>query len=92
MLRYYQGLQKCLGLYAENAQYSPDEIESLDALYKSLGQKYSWSSAVKVTRSLSLYMYIFISLFFRNINFIPFEHSHRLRFVSVFCIHIPSFY
>ncbi|BBG99035.1 tetratricopeptide repeat-containing protein [Prunus dulcis] len=45
--RYYQGLQKCLGLYAENAQYSPDEVEQLDALYKSLGQKYSWSSAVK---------------------------------------------
>ncbi|KAM1822990.1 hypothetical protein ACFX13_025647 [Malus domestica] len=45
--RYYQGLQKCLGLYAENAQYSLDEIEHLDALYKSLAQKYSWSSAVK---------------------------------------------
>ncbi|KAM5578948.1 N-terminal acetyltransferase A complex auxiliary subunit NAA15 [Rosa sericea] len=45
--RYYQGLQKCLGLYAENSQYSPDEIERLDDLYKSLGQKYSWSSAVK---------------------------------------------
>ncbi|XP_068334434.1 N-terminal acetyltransferase A complex auxiliary subunit NAA15-like [Pyrus communis] len=44
---YYQGLQKCLGLYAENGQYSPDEIERLDALYKSLAQKYNWSSAVK---------------------------------------------
>lgn len=63
MFRYYQGLQKCLGLYAENAQYSPDEIERLDALYKSLGQKYSWSSAVKVTRS-SLYICIYLYLAF----------------------------
>ncbi|XP_050384710.1 N-terminal acetyltransferase A complex auxiliary subunit NAA15 [Argentina anserina] len=45
--RYYQGLQKCLGLNAENSQHSPDEIERLDDLYKSLAQKYSWSSAVK---------------------------------------------
>ncbi|KAF3450798.1 hypothetical protein FNV43_RR06887 [Rhamnella rubrinervis] len=45
--RYYEGLQKCLGLYSENAQYSSDQIEQLDALYKSLRQQYSWSSAVK---------------------------------------------
>ncbi|KAH7547325.1 hypothetical protein FEM48_Zijuj01G0297800 [Ziziphus jujuba var. spinosa] len=45
--RYYEGLQKCVGLYSENAQYSPDQIEQLDDLYKSLRQQYSWSSAVK---------------------------------------------
>ncbi|XP_062157189.1 N-terminal acetyltransferase A complex auxiliary subunit NAA15 [Alnus glutinosa] len=45
--RYYEGLQKCVGLYSENAQFPPDEIDRLDALYKSLGQEYKWSSAVK---------------------------------------------
>ncbi|KAI4355680.1 hypothetical protein L6164_004427 [Bauhinia variegata] len=45
--RYYEGLQKCVGLYSENGNYSPDEIDQLDALYKSLGQQYKWSSAVK---------------------------------------------
>lgn len=48
MFRYYEGLQKCLGLYSENPQYSSDQIEELDALYKSLRQLYNWSSAVKV--------------------------------------------
>ncbi|RVW77660.1 N-terminal acetyltransferase A complex auxiliary subunit NAA15 [Vitis vinifera] len=45
--RYYEGLQKCVGLFSENGLYSPDEIDRLDALYKSLGQEYRWSSAVK---------------------------------------------
>ncbi|KAJ8756060.1 hypothetical protein K2173_024607 [Erythroxylum novogranatense] len=45
--RYYDGLQKCVGLYSENGNYSPDEIDQLDALYKSLRQQYTWSSAVK---------------------------------------------
>ncbi|XP_010925105.1 N-terminal acetyltransferase A complex auxiliary subunit NAA15 isoform X2 [Elaeis guineensis] len=45
--RYFIGLQKCLGLYSENGQYTSDEIERLDALYKSLKEQYSWSSAVK---------------------------------------------
>ncbi|KAF7814310.1 N-terminal acetyltransferase A complex auxiliary subunit NAA15 [Senna tora] len=45
--RYYEGLQKCVGLYSEKGHYSPDEIDRLDALYKSLGQQYKWSSAVK---------------------------------------------
>ncbi|XP_041015237.1 N-terminal acetyltransferase A complex auxiliary subunit NAA15-like [Juglans microcarpa x Juglans regia] len=45
--RYYEGLQKCVGLYSENSHFSPDEIDRLDALYKSLGQQYQWSSAVK---------------------------------------------
>lgn len=42
------GLQKCLGLYSEKGQYTSDEVERLDALYKSLKEQYSWSSAVKV--------------------------------------------
>ncbi|KAH7565150.1 hypothetical protein JRO89_XS09G0146100 [Xanthoceras sorbifolium] len=45
--RYYEGLQKCVGIYSENGKYSSDEIDQLDALYKSLGQQYTWSSAVK---------------------------------------------
>ncbi|XP_002517521.2 N-terminal acetyltransferase A complex auxiliary subunit NAA15 [Ricinus communis] len=45
--RYYEGLQKCVGLDSENGQYSADEIDKLDSLYKSLGQQYTWSSAVK---------------------------------------------
>ncbi|XVF26699.1 hypothetical protein REPUB_Repub14bG0040800 [Reevesia pubescens] len=45
--RYYEGLQKCFGLYSENGKYSSDEIDRLDALYKSLAQQYTWSSAVK---------------------------------------------
>ncbi|KAJ4952475.1 hypothetical protein NE237_029307 [Protea cynaroides] len=45
--RYYEGLQKCLGLYSENSQYSSEDIEQLGVLYKSLGLQYTWSSAVK---------------------------------------------
>ncbi|KAF5758183.1 putative transferase [Helianthus annuus] len=45
--RYYEGLQKCVGLYSKNGQYSSDEVDQLDSLYKSLGQQYTWSSAVK---------------------------------------------
>ncbi|KAK4590537.1 hypothetical protein RGQ29_020907 [Quercus rubra] len=45
--RYYEGLQKCFGLYSENAQFSADEIDRLEALYKSLAQQQKWSSAVK---------------------------------------------
>ncbi|KAK9149523.1 hypothetical protein Scep_008280 [Stephania cephalantha] len=45
--RYYEGLQKCLGLYSDNGQYSDDEIGRLHALYRSLQKQYSWSSAVK---------------------------------------------
>ncbi|KAL5996964.1 N-alpha-acetyltransferase 16, NatA auxiliary subunit [Asimina triloba] len=45
--RYYEGLQKCLGLYSENGQYSSEEMDQLDALYKSLRKQYTWSSAVK---------------------------------------------
>ncbi|XP_054780872.1 N-terminal acetyltransferase A complex auxiliary subunit NAA15-like isoform X1 [Prosopis cineraria] len=45
--RYYEGLQKCVGLYSKDGRYTPDEIDRLDALYKSLEQQYKWSSAVK---------------------------------------------
>ncbi|WCJ40661.1 N-alpha-acetyltransferase 15 NatA auxiliary subunit [Euphorbia peplus] len=44
---YYEGLQECVGLSVENGRYSVDEIDKLDDLYKSLRQKYTWSSAVK---------------------------------------------
>ncbi|XP_038897483.1 LOW QUALITY PROTEIN: N-terminal acetyltransferase A complex auxiliary subunit NAA15-like [Benincasa hispida] len=45
--RYYEGLQVCVGLFSKNSEYSPEEIERLDELYKSLGQQNGWSSAVK---------------------------------------------
>ncbi|KAK7261867.1 hypothetical protein RIF29_28190 [Crotalaria pallida] len=45
--RYYEGLQKCVGLYSENGNFSLDEIDRLDALYKTLREQFKWSSAVK---------------------------------------------
>ncbi|CAI9286388.1 unnamed protein product [Lactuca saligna] len=45
--KYYEGLQKCVGLHSKTGEYSSDEIDKLDALYKSLGEQYTWSSAVK---------------------------------------------
>lgn len=48
LFRYYEGLQKCVGLYLEDGQYSPDQIDQLDSLYKAIVQQYKWSSAVKV--------------------------------------------
>ncbi|XP_023770332.1 N-terminal acetyltransferase A complex auxiliary subunit NAA15 [Lactuca sativa] len=45
--KYYEGLQKCVGLHSKIGQYSSDEIDQLDTLYKSLAQQYTWSSAVK---------------------------------------------
>lgn len=53
-VRYYEGLQKCVGLYSENSHFSPDEIDRLDDLYKSLGQQYQASSAVKVAHFVYL--------------------------------------
>ncbi|KAA3489306.1 N-alpha-acetyltransferase 16, NatA auxiliary subunit-like [Gossypium australe] len=47
LLQYYESLQKCFGLYSENGKYSSDEIDRLDALYKSLAEQFTWSSAVK---------------------------------------------
>jgi len=57
MLRYYEGLQKCVGLYSENGHFSPDEIDQLDALYKTLEQQYKWSSAVKVRQPILVVRY-----------------------------------
>ncbi|OIW03837.1 hypothetical protein TanjilG_30113 [Lupinus angustifolius] len=45
--RYYEGLQKCVGLYSENGHFSPDEIDRLDALYTTLREQFKMSSAVK---------------------------------------------
>nr|GMC73322.1 N-alpha-acetyltransferase 15, NatA auxiliary subunit-like [Ipomoea batatas]GMC74948.1 N-alpha-acetyltransferase 15, NatA auxiliary subunit-like [Ipomoea batatas] len=45
--RYYEGLQRCLGLYSEDGKYSSDEIDRLAATYESLAQQYPISSAVK---------------------------------------------
>jgi len=52
LFRYYEGLQRCAGLYSEKGQYSSDEIQQLDALYQSLQQEYTWSSAAKVKRMI----------------------------------------
>lgn len=65
LFRYYEGLQKCVGLYSENGHYSADEIDKLDSLYKSLGQQYAWSSAVKVAQLFTFFfqwMFIVVSL------------------------------
>lgn len=53
-VRYYEGLQRCMGLYSANGQYSSDEVDRLEALYVSLSKQYSRSSAVKVKRAFSL--------------------------------------
>ncbi|KAG8044851.1 hypothetical protein GUJ93_ZPchr0008g13823 [Zizania palustris] len=45
--KYFIAIQKCLDMYSENGQYSTDDIERLQALYKSLKEEYGWSSAVK---------------------------------------------
>ncbi|XP_027125429.1 N-terminal acetyltransferase A complex auxiliary subunit NAA15 [Coffea arabica] len=45
--RYYEGLQRCLGLFSEKGHYSSDEIGQLEELYESLAQQYNKSSAVK---------------------------------------------
>lgn len=61
MLSYYEGLQKCVGLYSEDGHFAPDEIDRLDALYKTLGQQFKWSSAVKVMQSVLVVIYTFPS-------------------------------
>ncbi|XP_057772972.1 N-terminal acetyltransferase A complex auxiliary subunit NAA15 [Salvia miltiorrhiza] len=44
---YYEGLQRCMGLYSANGQYSSDEIDRLESLYASLSKQFTRSSAVK---------------------------------------------
>ncbi|ERN06076.1 hypothetical protein AMTRI_Chr05g64380 [Amborella trichopoda] len=45
--RYYEGLQKCLGLHRDDGEYTSDEVNHMCDLYKSLREQYTWSSAVK---------------------------------------------
>ncbi|CAI9114074.1 OLC1v1014696C2 [Oldenlandia corymbosa var. corymbosa] len=45
--RYYEGLQRCMGIFSEDGLYSSDDINKLEALYASLAQQYNKSSAVK---------------------------------------------
>ncbi|WOL15048.1 N-alpha-acetyltransferase 15, NatA auxiliary subunit isoform X1 [Canna indica] len=45
--KYFIGLQKCLGLYSENGEYTSNQIVRLDALYQSLRYQYNQSSVVK---------------------------------------------
>ncbi|KAL6842778.1 hypothetical protein ACP4OV_027622 [Aristida adscensionis] len=45
--KYFIAVQKCLGLFSDNGQYSAGDVERLSALYKSLKEEYAWSSAVK---------------------------------------------
>ncbi|XP_074583808.1 N-terminal acetyltransferase A complex auxiliary subunit NAA15 [Curcuma longa] len=45
--RYLIGLQKCVQLYSEKGEYTSDEIDKLNALYKLLEEQYGSSSAVK---------------------------------------------
>lgn len=59
IIRYYEGLQKCVGLYLEDGKYSPDQIDRLVSLYETLGRQYKWSSAVKVMQSLLLLLVIY---------------------------------
>lgn len=62
-IRYYEGLQKCVGLYSEDGQFSPDQIDRLESLYKTLGEQYKWSSAVKVMQFVvvvTTHLYFFV--------------------------------
>uniref|UniRef100_A0A0E0Q4H2 Uncharacterized protein n=1 Tax=Oryza rufipogon TaxID=4529 RepID=A0A0E0Q4H2_ORYRU len=43
-------IQKCLGLYSENGQYSTDDVDRLCTFYSSLKKEYGWSSVVKAAR------------------------------------------
>ena len=78
--RYYEGLQKCVGLYSENGQYSPDEIDRLDSLYKTLGQQYKWSSAVKVMQ--------FIVVAILNFDKISCLHYHNYQLVNILLYYV----
>jgi hypothetical protein len=62
-ISYYEGLQKCVGLYLEDGKYSADQIDQLVSLYETLGQQYKWSSAVKVTQFIVVILVIYTFLF-----------------------------
>jgi tetratricopeptide (TPR) repeat protein len=59
--KYFIAVQKCLGLYSENGQYSTDDVDRLCELYSSLKEEYGWSSAVKVNH-LKLFLFFLCSL------------------------------
>lgn len=83
IVRYYEGLQKCFGLYSENAQFSADEIDRLEALYKSLAQQQKWSSAVKVA--------YFIDFFFPSSLF-RMKTLWLARFAVLFTLFLVLFF
>ncbi|KAF2921576.1 hypothetical protein DAI22_07g044750 [Oryza sativa Japonica Group] len=53
-------IQKCLGLYSENGQYSTDDVDRLCTFYSSLKKEYGWSSVVKVNY-LKLFLFFLCS-------------------------------
>lgn len=101
LFRYYEGLQKCVGLHSESAEYSSNEIEQLEALYKSLGQQYSWSSAVKVIYSVFVNAPFYLSFMLTEnplawnlemyFNYLVGKScwlTSRLLFVKLLCVRI----
>lgn len=70
LLRYFIAVQKCLGLYSDDGQYSADDVERLSTLYNSLKEKYAWSSAVKVKTMFNCdFICIAILFFFVDIHY-----------------------
>lgn len=45
--RYHEALQKCLGLSLEGGKHSPEHVNELTSLYKSLQEEYPFSAAAK---------------------------------------------
>jgi hypothetical protein len=45
--RYHEALQKCLGLSVEGGKHSPEHVDKLTSLYKSLQEEYLWSAVAK---------------------------------------------
>lgn len=45
--RYHEALKKCLGLSLEGGKHSPEHVNKLTSLYKSLQEEYPWSAAAK---------------------------------------------
>ncbi len=58
--RCFIAIQKCLGLYSENGQYSTDDVDRLCTFYSSLKKEYGWSSVVKVNY-LKLFLFFLCS-------------------------------
>ena len=65
-------------MYSESGQYSSDKIEKLNALYQSLSEQYTRSSAVKVRKggSVPVVKYIFYTLpLYRELSVTHFDLS-----------------